>query len=290
MPTLSHGSPPLDVQLADLGIPRAGRVYDLSSGWWPGMPMPAAHPAFQVLAYRTPRGVRNQGDVPLVAQGNSVNFGFVSELVMCTTHSGTHIDALCHVTSGPDDSWHGGDSADAALGDFGALSNSAASLPPLIRRGVMLDIAGALGVDRLPAHHAVGAGDLARACESSAVALRDGDVVLVRVGGMRGWPDADALAASDGAGIDLGGAQWLAASNPSAIGADTAALEVLPSTVAGDPHPVHRFLLRERGIPILEWVNLEELARDAVYEFLFICLPVPIRGATGSIVRPVAIA
>ena len=66
-------------------------------------------------------------------------------------------------------------------------------------------------------------------------------------------------------------------------------LEVLPSTVAGNPHPVHIALLGERGIFIIEMVNCEELARDRVYEFCFVCLPLSIRGATGSMVRPVAL-
>jgi kynurenine formamidase len=66
-------------------------------------------------------------------------------------------------------------------------------------------------------------------------------------------------------------------------------LEVLPSTVAGNPHPVHIALLVERGIFILEMVNCEELAREQVWEFCFMCLPLSIRGATGSMVRPVAV-
>ena len=77
--------------------------------------------------------------------------------------------------------------------------------------------------------------------------------------------------------------------DPLVTGSDTAAYEVAPSGIEGDPQPVHRHLIQERGIPILEWVNLEDLARDSVYEFLFLCLPLTIRGATGSSVRPLAI-
>ena len=64
---------------------------------------------------------------------------------------------------------------------------------------------------------------------------------------------------------------------------------MLPSTVDGNPHPVHIELLIERGIYIIEMVNCEELARDRVYEFCFVCLPLSITGATGSMVRPVAL-
>jgi kynurenine formamidase len=164
------------------------------------------------------------------------------------------------------------------------------SLSPLIARGLMLDVPRALGLERLPAHHMVDVDQLERACAICGVAPRRGDVVLVRTGAMAGWPEPDQLAAAEGAGIGLAAASWLAAHHPAAVGADTGALEVLPSTVAGDPHPVHRLLLRDHGIPILEWVNQEALARDGVHEFLFVCIPLTIRGATGSLVRPLAIA
>jgi kynurenine formamidase len=73
------------------------------------------------------------------------------------------------------------------------------------------------------------------------------------------------------------------------VGGDTVCLEVQPSGIDGNPQPVHLHLLREHGIPIMEWVRCEEIARDEVYEFLFIALPLPIRGATGSMIRPIAI-
>ena len=69
----------------------------------------------------------------------------------------------------------------------------------------------------------------------------------------------------------------------------TPSLEVLPSPDPESPHPVHLEALINRGVFILEMVYLEQLARDHVYEFAFICLPLRIRGATGSWVRPVAI-
>ena len=74
-----------------------------------------------------------------------------------------------------------------------------------------------------------------------------------------------------------------------AIGADNESLECQPSNRAGDPQPVHRFLIREQGISILEWVYLEDLAQDGISEFLFLCIPLPVTGATASMIRPLAI-
>jgi len=276
------------VSLDALRIPRLGKSYDLSSGWWPGMPLAAGHPPFQVLTYRTPAGQRNQKDLAFL-QDNRVNFGFISELLMCTVHTGTHIDALSHVTCGPHSCWHGGHSAETELGDFGPLSKDAVELPPMLTRGVMLDIPACLGVVQLAAHQPVGRAELQAACARQGVAIGHGDVVLLRTGTMRLWPDLEHLAACAGTGLSLDGAEWLASLGVAAVGADNVALEVEPSGIAGDPQPVHRFLLQERGIPIMEWVNQEDLARDGIGAFLFVCLPLPITGATGSLIRPLAI-
>lgn len=278
----------LQVPLDVLRIPRTGRTYDLSSGWWPGMPLASGHPPFQVMTYRSPAGQRNQRDLAFL-EDNRVNFGFVSELLMFTAHTGTHIDALSHVTCGPDSCWHGGHSAAAELGDFGPLSKDAAELPPIFARGLMLDVAAAVGESYLTAHRGAGKQELEAACRQQGVSVQSGDVVLVRTGTMMRWPDPDHLETCDGAGLSLDGAVWLAEQGVSAVGGDNAALEVAPSGIAGDPQPVHRFLIQERGIPILEWVNQEALVRDSIGEFLFVCLPLPISGATGSLVRPLAI-
>jgi len=267
-----------------------GRVYSLETEWWRGMPGHPLHPNFDVVTYRTPRGQQVQKDSEFLgAENNSVGYGFVTELVMGTTHTGTHIDALCHVTSGDRNEWHGGNSADDYLGDAGALNNDAAALGPIIARGVMLDIPRLLGMAYLPAHHPIGREELSAAAVAQGIEIVDGDVILVRSGQMQFWPDITALEACAGSGVTLDGSKWLVEQSPAAVGADTVGFELLPSAVAGHPSPVHDYLLKDHGIPILEWVNCEELAADQIYEFTFICLPLSIRGATGSMVRPIAV-
>ena len=273
---------------AAMSLAREGRVYDLDCVRFPGMPLFPGHPPFQVMAYRTPRGLDNQGDQDWLAD-NSVNFAWQSEMVMGTVHSGTHIDALSHITCGDEHGWFGGGNAERDLGDFGPLRDDATDIPPIITRGVLLDVAGFRGVQALPAHEPIGPDELHSVCQSQEVEVRAGDVVLVRMGYLAGWPDPDFIAAHEQAGIDRDAALWLADQGVVAVAGDTESLEVLPSTVAGNPHPVHIALLVERGIFILEMVNCEELARDQVYEFCFMCLPLSIRGATGSMVRPVAV-
>jgi kynurenine formamidase len=292
MATQSERSTEADAEalIASLKLPSKGTIYDLSSGWWRGMPMAEPHPRFELLTYRSPHGQQVQQDVDFIRrEHNPVNYGFASELLLATMHSGTHIDALCHVTCGPRNEWHGG-SADDLLGDFGALARDASELAPLVSRGVMLDIPGLFDCDVLPANFAIGSDELARACERQAVSVEAGDVVLVRTGQMRYWPDEEAMARHADAGVSLDGAKWLSERHPRAVGADTVALEVAPSGVDGEPQPVHIHLIRDNGIPIIEWVNCEALAADGVFEFLFIGLPLSIRGATGSMLRPIAVA
>jgi kynurenine formamidase len=278
--------------LAALAIPRAGRVFSLESRWWRGMPVHHVHPRFELVTYRTPKGFRVQRDQDyMIPPVNTVGYGFVSELILCTAHAGTHIDAFAHVTAGEGDRWYGGGSAAEELGDFGPLSGDAASLPPLIARGVLLDIPPALDGTHCPPAFRIGPDELASAADRQGTELREGDVVLVRTGQMRFWPDTERIEAeAGGAGISLDGARWLAGHAPAAIGGDTVQLECHPSGIEGNPQPVHIYLMAEQGIPIMEWVDCEELAAESIHEFLFVCLPLTIEGATGSLVRPIAIA
>jgi len=106
------------------------------------------------------------------------------------------------------------------------------------------------------------------------------------------WPDVERMAAHKTAGPDISAARWLLERRVVATGTDTETYEVQPAPdpgPTGNPQPVHTLLLIQNGIYIMESLDLEELARQRVYEFLFVALPVKIRGATGSMVDPVAV-
>ena len=139
------------------------------------------------------------------------------------------------------------------------------------------------------AGEAITRSDIEAALVRQKVDIRRGDSVLVRTGYLSGWPDPVALARTSNAGINLEAGEFLLEKGVVAVGGDTEVLEVMPSGIEDNPLPVHLRLLVENGIYILEMVYPEELARDGVYEFLFVCLSLKIQGATGSMVRPVAI-
>jgi kynurenine formamidase len=73
------------------------------------------------------------------------------------------------------------------------------------------------------------------------------------------------------------------------LGADNLGLESFPSKDPANFAPVHAYLLAERGVSFVEALWLEDLARDEIYEFVFIAAPLKMRGATGSPTRPLAI-
>jgi kynurenine formamidase len=270
---------------------RQGRLFSLATSRFPGMPLFAGHPPFQVISYRTPLGIRAEKAQPWGAP-NDAGLGYMAELVMATSHSGAHVDALAHMTVGDDNHWFGGGNTTEHLTDWGPTVGDAEKLPPFFTRGVLLDAAGYRGVDALPAGSPIDAAEMAAIAEWAGVEVRRWDVVLVRTGYLGYWPDAEKMARHKAAGPDLSAAEWLLERGVVATGTDTETYEVQPAPDRGEPanpQPVHTRLLIEEGIYLLESLYLEEIARERVYEFLFVALPVKIRGATGSMVDPLAV-
>ncbi len=281
---------PADI-VAAARLVREGRMISLAAVRYPGMPLFPGHPPFQVLNYRTPRGIRVAGAKPW-GPINDAGLGYMAEYVMATSHSGAHIDALAHMTVDDDMHWYGGGTADAHLTDFGPTYLDASTLPPFFTRGVLLDAAGHRGLDCLPKGSPIDAAELEAIAAAEGVEVRAGDVVVIRTGYMSLWPDAEAMAAHKTPGPDVSAARWLLERGVVATGTDTETYEVQPAPdpgPTGNPQPVHTLLLIENAIYLMESLDLETLARERVYEFLFVALPLKIRGATGSMVDPVAV-
>src|SRR5581483_11772194 len=182
-PAADAAAPSPEHVLAGAALIRGGRMYRLARPRFPKMPLWPGHPTFEVVSYRTPHGSRVTGDhhwgLP-----NDACLGFMSELVIGTTHTGAHIDAHAHMTVGPEDRWHGG-SARTDLGDFGPVIGDACEIPPLWRRGVLYDVPGHRGVTALTANEPITADELLAIEEASGGAPGAGDVALVRTGYLR---------------------------------------------------------------------------------------------------------
>jgi kynurenine formamidase len=199
---------------------KQGRAYSLATSRFPGMPLFPGHPPFQVVNYRTPPGIRAGGVQPW-GPPNEVGLGYMAEYLMACSHSGAHIDALGHMTIGDDNHWYGGGNTAEHLTDHGPSVGDAEHLPPFFTRGVLLDPPTFRGVDALPASEPVGADELQAIADEQGVEVRPWDVVLIRTGYLKYWPDADAMEAHKTAGPDLSAAEWLLERGVVATGTDT---------------------------------------------------------------------
>ncbi len=165
------------------------------------------------------------------------------------------------------------------------------TIPLMFCRGVLLDIAGLHGVPVLKAGQPITADDLDRACARQQVEVRPGDAVLIRSGWPVHWRNAETFVghAHGVPGPDESGAAWLAERRIRLTGAETIAYECISPERGHALLPVHRMLLVERGIHIVEVLDLTALAGAGVSEFLFVLTPIKVVGATGVPVRPVAV-
>jgi kynurenine formamidase len=258
----------------------AARVYDLAQPLEAATPTSPNHPPFRMAL------VRRHGDSVRPDGGSGAN-----ELFTMGGHTGTHIDALCHVSQGM--TLHGGlDAAEASRGGrFQQLGVE--TIAPMLCRGVLLDVPRALDLEVLEPAHPITAEELARTCQAEGVEVGPGDAVLVRSGWPVGRYQDNAAYAGWTTGVpgpDESAARWLAKRRVRVSGADTIAYECLAPGAGHSSLPVHTILLYEYGIHIVEVMALEELAADRVYEFLFLLVPLKLMGATGSPVRPLAVS
>ncbi len=258
---------------------RSGRTYDL--GVELGMDVPAPDrrtlPPFMLMSYRTPEGFAREQ-----TSGGTGS----SEYIGGGIHMSSHMDALIHVQH--DLKTYGGYDASDIRTDLGWTRYGAETIPPICGRGVLVDAAGHLGVDRLEDGYEVSVAETESCLAAQGVKVGAGDVVLVRTGKITQFGHDNQAFQSKSPGISRDAAIWLYDQGMAAIGADCLAVEAYPYP---DPeHSLHRAMIVDRGVHLIENLWLEDLARDRVYEFLFVCLPLKIVGATGSWVRPVAIA
>jgi kynurenine formamidase len=251
-----------------------GKIYDLGMPFHAGMPHHPEHPPFAFSL------TKKHGDAMYADKVSSANCLFTTG-----GHTGTHLDSLGHI------SWRGkffgNVSADKVQSYSGGLKKVGIDItPPVIRRGVLLDVARVLGKGVLPPAFPIGPKELAKTVAQEKVTLKSGDVVLIRTGWIRYWNDPKRFYSEDkGApGVNLEGAKWLAQKKMAFTGADNMVYERAPMQLEA-----HAFLISRRGIQIMEGLNLEEVAKDKIYEFLFMALPLRIIGGTGSPIRPIAI-
>jgi kynurenine formamidase len=253
----------------------AARVYDLEQPRTARSPIHPAHvpPGYAYLLHR-----RHE-------PGPEARTGAAGVLVT-SEHAGTHIDALSH--QGENMRLHGGVEVTHAIQtSTGFREHGAENIAPLVGRGVMVDLAPG---GRVEPGRWIGLEEVRRACAEQGVEPRRGDVFLARTGNGALWSEPDEYLRGSGMAGEV--SQWLADAGVRAVGADNVAWDWTGGSdpLTGTTLPGHVILLVRCGIHILENLNLEALAAAGVREFAFVCLPLKLVGATGSPVRPIALA
>ncbi len=252
-----------------------GRVYDLGMEYYVGMPHHPNHPPFAFSLTKLHGEVVYEGGV------SACNCLFTTG-----GHTGTHMDALGHISH--KGHVHGVGDIDPWQEYQGLKKGGIHEVAPVVTRGVLLDIAGLEGTPCLDSGYKVGKKALQEAMKRQDSPIEKGDAVLVRTGWIKYFTEpAKYTSHHEGCpGLIEEGAEWLVSQGVKYVGADTVAFEKTPTPNL----PVHVTLLVNNGIHIIEAMNLDQIAEEKIYEFLFFASPLKIRGGSASPVRPVAVA
>jgi kynurenine formamidase len=268
--------------LAALHTPARGRVYSL------GIPigrhltpdLGGIRPYPERLTMSAP------ADAPNYEQyGAAPGVGANEDLVFVPSHAGTHMDALCHVYA--DGVIWNRYPADSFGAMAGATKCSIEQTAAFAGRFVLLDVAGHAGVDLLEPGRVITSDDLEATRAAQGTEVRPGDILLFRTGNVEQRLSGNRYSGME-AGLGLDAVSFARDHDVAVVGADNCAIESIPfdnNVFLG----VHIELLVKLGVTLVEHLNLGELARDNVHEGFYAQGGLPVAGATGSPVNPIAI-
>jgi kynurenine formamidase len=288
-----------DMIVKAAGLIKQGKVYALGEDVHSDVPrvITPARVGVQIIQERDgyDRAAKQASDFDPGRYQGAASFTFMHN------HTGTHLDTFAHIYR--ENSLYNNMPAPKA---DGTMHGDAASVKSMVGRGVLLDVARYKGQDPLPSDYWITLEDLQNTAKAQNVEIQKGDILLIRTGWRKMWDEPDA----DGR-VDIAHRKWhqpqpgvgpdsLAFFNEMdivAIGADTAAVEwgfpAKPNYVRKafgfQALPLHADFLWNRGAYIIEIMNLDELAQDQAYEFLFVLSPLLLRGGIGVPVNPIAI-
>lgn len=223
--------------------------------------------------------------------GDTDDFCTSDDKVTMGVQAATHWDALAHV--GYEDRLYN-DVPFATTDDDGAHELGIDRFGPVVSRGVLLDVARALGVDRFDDGHPITGEDLDRAAALGDLAVESGDIVMVRTGQMAYLEAGDRERfAHPSPGLSTRSVEWLRDHDVAAVATDTLVFECFPCEDPDVLLPVHLLHLRDMGMPQGQLWALDELAADCEadgrYDCLLTATPIPLTRAVGGPVAPTAV-
>jgi len=294
---LNYITPDMIVKAA--GLVKQGKVYPLGEELHADVPrvITPARVGIQVIQERDgyDRVAAKSGDFDAKRYQGAASFTFMHN------HTGSHLDTFAHIYR--ENALY--NNMPAPKPD-GTVHGDAASVLYMAGRGVLLDVARYKGTDPLPVDYWISLQDLQNTAKAQNVEIRKGDILLVRTGWRKTWDEPDAAGRLDAAhskwhqaqpGVGPDCLKFLNDMEIVAIGSDNAAVEwgfpVNPKYTRKAfgflALPLHTDFIWNRGAYIIEILNLDELAKDRAYEFLFVLGPLLFRGGIGVPVNPIAI-
>jgi kynurenine formamidase len=276
--------------LAATALPRSGRVISCA------LPFDHKGPQSGVGGRHNPihTMLADGGDALSGAQKLPGGFNYADDAVSMPLQCGTQWDALSHVYY---DGKMYNDRDIALITSRGARANAIEQMADgVIGRGVLLDLPQLRRVDWLEDSTAIGPDDLDACAEAFGVTIESGDIVIVRTGMMTrckrqgSW---EGYCGGPAPGLSVHCTRWIFEREIAALATDTWGVEVLPNETPDCFQPLHMIALRNTGLLLGEIFDLDALSRacaeDGRYEFLFVAAPLPITGAVGSPINPLAI-
>ncbi|MDA4130677.1 MAG: cyclase family protein [Thaumarchaeota archaeon] len=272
-----------EVILSAKGLVKSGRIIELSHVLENGIPSDWFHGEFQYSTFR-----RHEDSAKVFPSTNK--FRAMNMRLEMADHMGTHLDSLNHVSE--DGQMYNHQIASELTDNFGTSKLGVEKLPPIFTRGIFIDVTNTSKVSRELQRddNPITSDDIKRELEAKGLDIKRGDAVLVATGWERYWMvDNKKYLGPPCPGIGMDAARFLAEKGVSLVGTDTAGIEIDPSEKSGEMGTVHQFLLVKKGIILVENLKLEQLRKEHITEFLFVCLPLKIKGGTGSPVSPIAV-
>ena len=268
--------------MKSLKIPETGKVYRMSHTIYNGMADRPTHgPYFFDIMLRP----YDNGFTEKYANKYGPSLG---RLEMCD-HTGTHFDALSHMAY--DGKFFNNIPVNDVITNTGYKKLGVENAGPIITGGIMVDAAAASGTDILEGGYPITVQEVKKFLKDNSITPEPGDAMFFHTGASSKFSNPGKYDkfydSSAGIGYEL--ARYLNELKISVTGSDTPSSEVVPPEDRNTRLPVHQYLIAKAGIHIIDNLSLHRMAKDRAYHFLFVCSPIPFRGATASPVSPVAI-
>jgi kynurenine formamidase len=268
---------------AALGLVREGRMYDLGRVLDESVPIfPGRHFRQTLVTTAHHANAQPDGQGPPGLGDNRVNW--IIEVFSGTTQLGTHLDALSHLQMA--DRGYNGWTVAQLAGTSGTRRLGVETVPQIVTRGWLVDVAAVRGVGHLETGEVIGVEDVRRALPGAEV--EPGDAMFFHTGWGAHWDDPPRyLSGQPGPGLEL--ADWLAARGVALTGCDTWSYGPVPAEDPARPFEVPQKLNVRHGVFVVENLDTAALAADGVTRFALILTHPKLRGATGAWTSPIAL-